>query len=241
MTDTLLDRAGVKAKFDVYPEQIVGYLALIGDSIRQHSRRAQGRAQDRGQVAQRVRQRSTTSSPMPAEIAGKVGESLREHLHDAGAVAQACNHRLRLRAARSTPAELAPRAPDNERLRELYTRLELRSLLRQLGSAQRHDARRASAGGGQAATAAAPVPAAAHPRALRNYRDGGGSWSAGSNFCAGASVCLRYRNHESQLHGGADRRRFLRVEPGDAAYVPLGSRLRRRTRAARSRHRARDD
>ena len=32
MTDTLLDRAGVKAKFGVYPEQIVDYLALIGDT-----------------------------------------------------------------------------------------------------------------------------------------------------------------------------------------------------------------
>ena len=33
MTNTTLDRAGVKAKFDVYPEQIVDYLALIGDTI----------------------------------------------------------------------------------------------------------------------------------------------------------------------------------------------------------------
>ncbi|MDE2221056.1 MAG: DNA polymerase I, partial [Gammaproteobacteria bacterium] len=32
MSDTLLDRAGVKAKFDVYPEQIIDYLALVGDS-----------------------------------------------------------------------------------------------------------------------------------------------------------------------------------------------------------------
>ena len=28
----MLDRAGVKAKFDVFPEQIIDYLALIGDS-----------------------------------------------------------------------------------------------------------------------------------------------------------------------------------------------------------------
>ncbi|HKY00061.1 MAG TPA: 5'-3' exonuclease H3TH domain-containing protein, partial [Steroidobacteraceae bacterium] len=32
MFDTRLDRAGVKAKFDVLPEQIVDYLALVGDS-----------------------------------------------------------------------------------------------------------------------------------------------------------------------------------------------------------------
>ena len=32
MNNSLLDRAGVKAKFDVFPEQIIDYLALIGDS-----------------------------------------------------------------------------------------------------------------------------------------------------------------------------------------------------------------
>src|SRR3954470_22957290 len=32
MSNTVLDRAGVKAKFDVYPEQIIDYLALVGDS-----------------------------------------------------------------------------------------------------------------------------------------------------------------------------------------------------------------
>jgi DNA polymerase-1 len=32
MSNTRLDRAGVKSKFDVFPEQIVAYLALVGDS-----------------------------------------------------------------------------------------------------------------------------------------------------------------------------------------------------------------
>ena len=32
MNNTVLDRAGVKAKFDVFPEQIIDYLALVGDS-----------------------------------------------------------------------------------------------------------------------------------------------------------------------------------------------------------------
>ena len=32
MNNSLLDREGVKAKFDVFPEQIIDYLALIGDS-----------------------------------------------------------------------------------------------------------------------------------------------------------------------------------------------------------------
>ena len=32
MTNSSLDRAGVKVKFDVYPEQIIDYLALVGDA-----------------------------------------------------------------------------------------------------------------------------------------------------------------------------------------------------------------
>ena len=32
MSGSILDRAGVKAKFDVFPEQIIDYLALVGDS-----------------------------------------------------------------------------------------------------------------------------------------------------------------------------------------------------------------
>lgn len=32
MSGTVLDRDGVKTKFDVYPEQIIDYLALVGDS-----------------------------------------------------------------------------------------------------------------------------------------------------------------------------------------------------------------
>ncbi|MEY2855214.1 MAG: hypothetical protein RL030_2346, partial [Pseudomonadota bacterium] len=32
MTNTRMDRDGVKAKFDVWPEQIIDYLALVGDS-----------------------------------------------------------------------------------------------------------------------------------------------------------------------------------------------------------------
>ena len=32
MSNSVLDRDGVKAKFDVYPEQIIDYLALVGDT-----------------------------------------------------------------------------------------------------------------------------------------------------------------------------------------------------------------
>ena len=99
MTDTLLDRAGVKAKFDVYPEQIVGLPCPDRRQHRQHSGSAQGRAQDRGQVAQRV-----LNSRQPDRQCGEDRrQSWREPARapdDARALAQARNHRLRFEARR---------------------------------------------------------------------------------------------------------------------------------------------
>ena len=130
MTDTLLDRAGVKAKFDVYPEQIVGYLALIGDNIDN----IPGVPKVGPKTAAKwLNEYSTLDNLIAnaAKIQGKVGESLREHLTTLELSRKLatidCDLKLDV-----TPAELAPRPPDKERLRELYTRLELKSLLRQI-------------------------------------------------------------------------------------------------------------
>ncbi len=46
---------GVKAKFDVFPEQIIDYLALVGDSSDNIPGIEQGRAEDRRQMAEPVR------------------------------------------------------------------------------------------------------------------------------------------------------------------------------------------
>ena len=54
MTDSSLDRAGVKIKFDVYPEQIVDYLALVGDASDNIPGVPKVGPEDRGQVAEPV-------------------------------------------------------------------------------------------------------------------------------------------------------------------------------------------
>ena len=130
MTDTLLDRAGVKAKFDVFPEQIVGYLALIGDNIDN----IPGIPKVGPKTAAKWLNEYTTLDNLianAANVPGKVGDSLREHLTTLELSRKLatidCDVKLDL-----TPAQLAPRPPDNERLRELYARLELKSLLRQI-------------------------------------------------------------------------------------------------------------
>ena len=131
MTGSRLDRAGVKAKFDVYPEQIIDYLALVGDS----TDNIPGVPRVGPKTAAKWLKEFTALENLiehAADVGGKVGESLREHL---------ANLELSRRLAAidcSVPLEvdlenLGPTAPDLERLRALYTRLELRSLLRQLG------------------------------------------------------------------------------------------------------------
>ena len=79
MSNTRLDREGVKAKFDVLPEQIVDYLALVGDS----SDNIPGVTGVGPKTAAKwLNQYHTLDSLIghAASITGKVGENLRSEL-----------------------------------------------------------------------------------------------------------------------------------------------------------------
>jgi DNA polymerase-1 len=133
MTGQSLDRAGVKIKFEVYPEQIVDYLALMGDA----SDNIPGVPKVGPKTAAKWLNQYTTADNLLAhqdEIEGKVGESLREHTSDLALSRQLATIHCDLELA-VEPRDLKPAAPDVERLRELYLRLELRSLLKQLPGA----------------------------------------------------------------------------------------------------------
>ncbi len=94
MSNTRLDRAGVKAKFDVFPEQIVDYLALVGDS----SDNIPGITSVGPKTAAKWLNQYQTLDALvarAADIRGKVGENLRGELADARVVAQARDHRYR--------------------------------------------------------------------------------------------------------------------------------------------------
>jgi DNA polymerase-1 len=130
MNNALLERDGVKAKFDVYPEQIVDYLALVGDS----SDNIPGIDKVGPKTAARLLQQYGGLDELigrVAEVPGKVGENLRSGL----ATLELSRRLATIRTDLSLPLsveELAPGPPDTARLRELYTRYELRALLRQL-------------------------------------------------------------------------------------------------------------
>jgi DNA polymerase-1 len=155
MSATVLDRVGVKAKFDVFPEQIIDYLALVGDS----SDNIPGIDKVGPKTAAKWLNKYGTLDALlanAAEIEGKVGDNLR-----AGLATLALSRQLvTIRTDLTLPldeAGLVRRALDIDRLRALYRRLELRSLLQQLETST------AGAAGGTALSANSSVPTSAPP------------------------------------------------------------------------------
>ncbi len=130
MTGIEMNPAGVIEKFGVRPDQIVDYLALVGDSSdnipgipKVGPKTAAKWLADYGSI-EGIKSHA-------GDIGGKVGESLRDHLERLDLSRQlatiVCDLDLDV-----GPEDLSRRKPDLPRLRHLYTRLELSSLLRQL-------------------------------------------------------------------------------------------------------------
>ena len=133
MDDTRLDRDGVKKKFDVQPEQIVDYLALVGDT----SDNIPGVPKVGPKTAAKWLNEYGTAEGVVEHaeaIKGKVGESLRDHVEQLWLSRKlakiACDIELDI-----SIDDLDARSPDTAALRKLYGRYELRSLLRQLDEA----------------------------------------------------------------------------------------------------------
>ncbi|HEY2340897.1 MAG TPA: DNA polymerase I, partial [Steroidobacteraceae bacterium] len=166
MTDTRLDRDSVKLKFDVYPEQIVDYLALIGDNIDN----IPGIDKVGPKTAAKLLAQYGSLDGLiahVAEVPGRVGENLRSGLETLELSRRLATIRTDLELP--IPVEqLTPRAPEVAKLRELYHQLELRGLLRQLDAAE-GAATPDSAPPAAAATAAAAVPVPEAPPFERHY------------------------------------------------------------------------
>src|ERR1700733_9795135 len=130
MTDSRLDRDGVKAKFDVWPEQIIDYLALVGDA----SDNIPGVPQVGPKTAAKWLGKYQTADGIIAhasEIDGKVGENLRSGLETLALSRKLATLHTDVELP-LTLEDLTPQPVDTARLQELFTRYELRSFLRQL-------------------------------------------------------------------------------------------------------------
>jgi DNA polymerase I len=130
MTNTFLDPAGVVEKFGVRPEQIVDYLALMGDS----SDNIPGVEKVGPKTAAKWLQEYGTLEQVlahAADIKGRIGENLR-------AAAQQLPLSRRLTAINCdvslpfAPEDLRVRAPDAKELRDWFTRFEFKSWLSDL-------------------------------------------------------------------------------------------------------------
>jgi DNA polymerase-1 len=133
MSDTRMDRDGVKAKFDVYPEQIVDYLALIGDT----SDNIPGVPKVGAKTAAKWLNQYNNADGVVQnadDIKGKVGDSLRDSISQLRLSQQLATIRQDLDLDLRID-DLSPTAADTARLRELYGHFELRSLLGQLDDA----------------------------------------------------------------------------------------------------------
>ena len=225
MNDSLLDRDGVKAKFDVFPEQIIDYLALVGDS----SDNIPGVDKVGPKTAAKWLNAYGTLEAIlahAAEIPGKVGENLR-----AGTDTVALSRELAtIRCDVELPVEeaaLTPRAPDTAALRELYTRLEMRSFLRALDGGEATAAAPAGAVSAAAANPGPPTDAAPPPGAdpIERHYTLINDWTQFLGWCERLARAplfafdtettgLDYM--QAQIVGVS-----FCVEPGRGAYVPL--------------------
>jgi DNA polymerase I len=159
MTDSTLDRAGVKAKFDVYPEQIIDYLALVGDS----SDNIPGIEKVGPKTAAKWLGQYGTLDNVIAhaqEITGKVGENLRAGMEKLELSRKLATIHTDLEMP-LTSEQLTPGTPDIEQLRQLYTRYELRALLRQLDGGEAVASAIAAASPGTSSTGSTNSAAAA--------------------------------------------------------------------------------
>ena len=228
MSNTTLDRAGVKAKFDVYPEQIADYLALVGDS----SDNIPGIPKVGPKTAAKWLGQYRTLDALvehAGQIEGKVGENLRS-----GLVTLELSRKL---ATLNTNLELditleglKPARTDTEALRALYTRYELKSLLRQL-----EDVRERSPPGASREPAlalepppeAAPAPAGpAQPiAATAHHYETILEWAQLESWIERLRRCPLFALDVEATALDPMRAEIvglsLCIEPGAAAYIPL--------------------
>jgi len=214
MSDSTYDRDGVKAKFDVWPEQIIDYLALAGDS----SDGIPGIDKVGPKTAAKWLNQYGSIDALIAnadQVPGKIGENLRAGLDTLALSRQLATIRCDLDLPPEA-ADLARRPTDETALRTLYTRFGFKNLLRGLGVP---DSPSATPDG--SALVADPALLAA-PRGYEVVLDEAalGRWLetlAQSTLFAFDTETTSLDYLQARIVGVS-----FCVEPGLAAYVPLG-------------------
>ena len=220
MSNELLDEAGVEAKFGVPPGKIVDYLALVGDTVDG----VPGVAKCGPKTALKWLGQYGSLDEIVAhadEIGGVVGQNLRDHLAflplGKKLVTVACDL-----SNLPPPIALTTTARDIERLRELYTRYEFRTWLRDLDA----PVARAEASQDGAVPDHAPAPVDAERRgAIPVAYDTLFTWSQFEIWLARieAAELTALDTETTSLDAFAARivGISLSVKVGEACYIPL--------------------
>ncbi|MEJ6590877.1 MAG: DNA polymerase I [SAR86 cluster bacterium] len=130
MTDTMMDEAGVLEKFGVRPDQIIDYLALVGDT----SDNIPGVPNCGPKTAVKWLAAHASVEGIIShaeEIKGKVGENLRNSLETLRLSYQLATIKLDV-ALDVTPDELVLTPPDAGALRQIFTEYEFRQWVDEL-------------------------------------------------------------------------------------------------------------
>ncbi|HWS03040.1 MAG TPA: DNA polymerase I [Gammaproteobacteria bacterium] len=208
MSNTTLDRVGVVEKFGVPPERIIDYLALVGDT----SDNIPGVPKVGPKTAAKWLNEFGSLDDILAragEIAGKVGESLRENLEQLALSRELATIRCDVPLDQNIDA-LAMRAPDTVALRALYQQLEFKTWLRQLDE---------SAGGSDTADMAVPKQADAGAYEIVFTQAQLDDWRArleAADLFAFDTETTSLDYMQARIVGVS-----FAIEPGAAAYVPL--------------------
>ncbi len=217
MSDTTLDIAGVKEKFGVAPERIIDYLALMGDKVDN----IPGVPSCGPKTAVKWLDLYGSLDEVIAradEVKGKIGEKLRAAIPDLPLSYQLatidCEVELNLDEDSLTLSE-----QDTDALRDLYTHLEMRTALRDLGEPT------IDVGEQAAVIASEPTASAGVFVAVKNHEvvtDASrfGEWlarlAAAPHFAFDTeTTSLQYM--KARVVGVS-----FAVEAGEAAYVPCG-------------------
>jgi len=131
MKDVVYDDAEVESKFGVGPDRIIDFLALVGDTSdnipgvpKVGPKTAAKWLQDYGSLDGVISHAD--------EIGGKVGENLRASLNQIPLSRQLATIKCDVELDQG-PQQLKRQSPDEDRLRELYSELEFRTWLSELG------------------------------------------------------------------------------------------------------------
>ena len=205
MSNTTLDRAAVVAKFGVEPEQIIDWLALVGDSSDTIPGVPKVGPKTAAKWLAKYRDLDTLVEHAD-EIGGKVGESLRENLDQLALSRRLATIRQDVKLDLDEDA-LTLRDPDYERLAKIFREFELSSLYKRLPEEAIEE------------TAEVPGPAAEVRYEIILEEANFAEWtsrleSADAFAFDTETTSLDYM--QARIVGVS-----FAVEPGEAAYVPL--------------------